>query len=97
VRLPRGERAVANDQPSPLVIESIGMGGEEVVNLGVDRRLQHPSGSFANQLIEWTAGVEVRAKREHLRVHRRVDWCRVGGCRSLSHGVSPCPRRAVEE
>ncbi len=76
---------VANDQPPPLLITSIGVLSEEVLHFGVNGRLQHPAGSIADQLIERTAAVEVRSKRQHLRVDRLArHWCCV---QSLSYSV----------
>ena len=98
-----GKLTIANHLASPLLITAIGMLGEEALHLGIDGLLQHASGSLADDLIQRTAGLEVRSKLQHLRLQRLAgglcvaDWCCVIGCRSLAHGVSLCPRRAAGE
>lgn len=69
---------------------------DEQIDFGINGRLQHPSGSFADDLIEGAAIVELLAKGKHFRIELAAHWNVMSFCRSLAHGVSLCPRRAVE-
>jgi hypothetical protein len=49
-----------------------------------------------DDVIEWTAIVELLPKGEHFGIERFIHWNVVSDCRSLVHGVSLCPHRAAE-
>ena len=64
--LPLGCMAVAHDTPAALRVHELGMGGEERLNLGLDRLHQHAPGALAQHrqqrvvgerwLLAWAAG-----------------------------------------
>jgi len=52
----------------------------EVTDLRVNGRLQHPLSSLTNDLVQWTPRLEARSKLKNLRIQRFT---------SLQNGVEP--------
>jgi hypothetical protein len=66
---------VAHGTPAALFVAQPGMGGEEGLDLGLDRLHQHPPGAFAQH-------------RQQRVVRDARSWSRQGDNGILLHGVS---------
>ncbi len=75
LELPLGRMPVAHETPAALFIDQPGMGGEERLDLGLDRLHQHPSRPLAQH-------------RQQRIVRERGAWLRQRDDGTLLHGVS---------
>jgi hypothetical protein len=69
---------------------------QELLDLGIDRGLEHSLGPLANDLVQRTALIKLPAEFDDFRIKLLCLWLSAVSFRTLTHGVSSCPRRAAE-
>jgi hypothetical protein len=59
-------------EPPPLLVDPFRVPTQELVDLGIDRRLKHRLSPRANQFIQGAASLEVRPERQHLGIRLAI-------------------------